>query len=71
MFSKTLCIKRSVYHQYIIQGGQILRIALSLSALYGIPIEINNIRAGRAKPGLAGKTGLAAQHLKGIYTYPL
>nr|XP_050853609.1 RNA 3'-terminal phosphate cyclase isoform X2 [Vespula vulgaris] len=41
-------------------GGQILRLALSLSALYGIPIEINNIRAGRTKPGLA------AQHLKGV-----
>ncbi|KAI4498531.1 hypothetical protein M0802_006466 [Mischocyttarus mexicanus] len=41
-------------------GGQVLRIALSLSALYEIPIEINNIRAGRPKPGLA------AQHLKGV-----
>lgn len=36
-----------------------LRIALSLSALYSIPIEIDGIRAGRPKPGLA------AQHLKG------
>lgn len=36
-----------------------LRVALSLSTLYGIPIEIENIRAGRPKPGLA------AQHLKG------
>ncbi|MEM9103849.1 MAG: RNA 3'-terminal phosphate cyclase [Pseudomonadota bacterium] len=33
-------------------GGQILRTALSLSALTQQPIEINNIRAGRAKPGL-------------------
>ncbi|XP_012251973.2 RNA 3'-terminal phosphate cyclase [Athalia rosae] len=41
-------------------GGQVLRIALSLSALYRIPIEIINIRAGRSKPGLA------AQHLKGV-----
>ncbi|XP_011877577.1 PREDICTED: RNA 3'-terminal phosphate cyclase [Vollenhovia emeryi] len=41
-------------------GGQVLRVALSLSALYGIPIEIDNIRAGRPKPGLA------AQHLKGL-----
>ncbi|XP_032666730.1 RNA 3'-terminal phosphate cyclase isoform X2 [Odontomachus brunneus] len=39
-------------------GGQVLRIALTLSTLYGIPIEIENIRAGRPKPGLA------AQHLK-------
>lgn len=41
-------------------GGQVLRIALCLSALYKIPIEINNIRAGRPKPGLS------AQHLKGV-----
>ncbi|XP_047353777.1 RNA 3'-terminal phosphate cyclase-like isoform X1 [Vespa velutina] len=41
-------------------GGQVLRLAVSLSALYGIPIEINNIRAGRSTPGLA------RQHLKGI-----
>ncbi|MDE4455725.1 RNA 3'-terminal phosphate cyclase [Psychrobacter sp. DAB_AL62B] len=33
-------------------GGQIIRTALSLSMLTGIPIEIVNIRAGRAKPGL-------------------
>ncbi|MBH0095872.1 RNA 3'-terminal phosphate cyclase [Psychrobacter sp. NZS113] len=33
-------------------GGQIIRTALSLSMLTGIPIEIFNIRAGRAKPGL-------------------
>ncbi|XP_014467743.1 PREDICTED: RNA 3'-terminal phosphate cyclase [Dinoponera quadriceps] len=39
-------------------GGQVLRIALTLSTLYGIPIEITNIRAGRPKPGLA------AQHLQ-------
>jgi len=42
------------------QGGQVLRVALCLSALYKIPIEIKNIRAGRPKPGLA------AQHLKGM-----
>ena len=33
-------------------GGQIIRSALSLSMLTGTPIEITNIRAGRAKPGL-------------------
>ncbi|MBE0442238.1 MAG: RNA 3'-terminal phosphate cyclase [Psychrobacter sp.] len=33
-------------------GGQIIRTALSLSMLTGIPIEITNIRARRAKPGL-------------------
>ncbi|XP_076643068.1 RNA 3'-terminal phosphate cyclase [Halictus rubicundus] len=41
-------------------GGQVLRIALCLSALYKIPVKIDNIRAGRPKPGLA------AQHLKGV-----
>ncbi len=33
-------------------GGQILRSALSLSVLQRRPIRIENIRAGRAKPGL-------------------
>ena len=33
-------------------GGQIIRTALSLSMLTGIPIEISNIRAGRVKSGL-------------------
>ena len=33
-------------------GGQILRSALTLSALTGQPFEITKIRAGRAKPGL-------------------
>lgn len=33
-------------------GGQIIRTALSLSMLTGIPIEMFNIRAGRAKSGL-------------------
>ncbi|CAK9831965.1 RNA 3'-terminal phosphate cyclase [Anthophora retusa] len=40
-------------------GGQVVRIALSLSALFKIPVKINNIRARRSKPGLA------SQHLKG------
>lgn len=38
-------------------GGQILRSALSLSAILGQPIRLTNIRAGRRK------SGLAAQHL--------
>lgn len=42
------------------QGGQILRIAVALSALTKKPVRIRNIRAGRKKPGLA------AQHLNGI-----
>ncbi len=33
-------------------GGQILRSALTLSMITGIPFRIENIRAGRAKPGL-------------------
>lgn len=33
-------------------GGQILRSSLALSMLTNTPIELRNIRAGRAKPGL-------------------
>src|ERR1051325_8025003 len=33
-------------------GGQIIRTSLSLSAITGIPFKIENIRAGRTKPGL-------------------
>ena len=33
-------------------GGQILRTALSLAALTGMPVRIEGIRAGRSKPGL-------------------
>ena len=32
-------------------GGQILRTALALSMLTGIPFELTNIRAARKKPG--------------------
>lgn len=41
-------------------GGQILRVAISMSVLLRIPVRIINIRAGRSKPGLM------EQHLKGI-----
>jgi len=41
-------------------GGQILRTAVSLSALTMIPIRITNIRAGRSK------SGLKRQHIAGI-----
>ncbi|XP_076260398.1 RNA 3'-terminal phosphate cyclase [Rhynchophorus ferrugineus] len=41
-------------------GGQILRVALSLSCLRQVPVRIYNIRAGRPKPGLM------EQHLKGV-----
>jgi RNA 3'-terminal phosphate cyclase (ATP) len=33
-------------------GGQILRTALALSAVTGIPVQIDGIRAGRSRPGL-------------------
>ncbi len=33
-------------------GGQILRTSLALSIITGKPLEMRNIRAGRAKPGL-------------------
>ncbi len=39
-------------------GGQILRTALTLSAIENKPFEMSNIRVGRKKPGLA------AQHLQ-------
>ncbi|XP_060522264.1 RNA 3'-terminal phosphate cyclase [Cylas formicarius] len=42
-------------------GGQILRVALTLSCLKKIPIRIFKIRAGRKN-----KTGLLEQHLKGV-----
>lgn len=41
-------------------GGQILRTALTCSALFQRPIRIENIRAGRGNPGLA------AQHITSI-----
>ena len=41
-------------------GGQILRTAISLSAISGKPIEVSNIRANRTNPGLR------PQHLAGI-----
>lgn len=41
-------------------GGQILRTALALSAIRGIPIAIRAIRSGREKPGLQ------AQHLTAV-----
>lgn len=37
---------------YLEGGGQIVRCALSLSALTGKPFRVKNIRAGREKPGL-------------------
>ncbi len=42
-------------------GGQVLRTALTLSALTGRPVEIRNIRAGRPNPGLQ------PQHLTAVH----
>ncbi len=41
-------------------GGQILRTSVALSAVTGKPIEIENIRKGRPKPGLS------PQHVKAV-----
>ena len=41
-------------------GGQILRTAISLSAITGTPVEVTNIRANRINPGLR------PQHVAGI-----
>ncbi len=41
-------------------GGQILRTALSLSAILGVPFRIKNIRVKRKRPGLM------PQHLAGV-----
>lgn len=43
-------------------GGQIVRMAVSLSALTSTPVRVVNVRAKRAKPGLA------AQHATAIRT---
>ncbi len=41
-------------------GGQIVRTSLSLAALLGREVRLDNIRAGRSKPGLK------AQHVTGV-----
>ncbi|MFZ6031411.1 MAG: RNA 3'-terminal phosphate cyclase [Chloroflexota bacterium] len=41
-------------------GGQVLRSSLTLSILTGQPVRLENIRAGRSKPGLQ------AQHLQAV-----
>ena len=48
-----ICLKGD----YLEGGGQLVRTALALSALTGIPFEVNDIRKGRKDPGLK------AQHL--------
>lgn len=39
-------------------GGQILRMSGAYAAIFGVPVNVTKIRAGRSKPGLA------AQHLE-------
>jgi len=34
-------------------GGQILRMTCAYSAIFGFPVRVKNVRAGRSKPGLA------------------
>ncbi|HID09179.1 TPA: RNA 3'-phosphate cyclase, partial [Candidatus Micrarchaeota archaeon] len=47
-------------------GGQILRTALSLSALLGRPVRITNIRARRPRPGLQPQHLACVQALQRI-----
>jgi len=42
-------------------GGQLVRIAVGLSALSGIPIHVSDIRGGRPRGG-----GLKTQHLAAV-----
>lgn len=44
-------------------GGQILRTALSLAAVTGVPVRIERLRAGRPKPGLRPQHLTAVQAL--------
>jgi len=41
-------------------GGQVLRTALAVAAVRGVPVEVRAIRAGRRTPGLQ------AQHLTAV-----
>ncbi len=47
-------------------GGQIFRMALALSALTGEDLRIDNIRAGRPKPGLARQHLTAAEGVRSL-----
>ena len=47
-------------------GGQILRTTLALSAVTGVPVVVDNIRAGRKKPGLLRQHLTAARALREI-----
>jgi len=47
-------------------GGQILRTSLALSCIFGKPVRVFNIRAGRSKPGLAAQHLAVCHLLSGI-----
>ncbi len=47
-------------------GGQVLRTALSLSSVLSLPVRIENIRAGRPKPGLKPSHLTAVRALSAI-----
>ncbi|MDD1656139.1 MAG: RNA 3'-terminal phosphate cyclase [Methanomicrobiales archaeon] len=47
-------------------GGQLVRMAVALSALTAIPVEIRGVRAGRKKPGLAAQHIAAVKAVAGV-----
>ena len=47
-------------------GGQLVRTAIALSALTGTPVRLANVRAGRARPGLAPQHLAAVQAVAGV-----
>ncbi len=47
-------------------GGQLVRMAVALSALTATPVEIHGVRAGRAKPGLAAQHIAAVKAVAGV-----
>jgi len=47
-------------------GGQLVRMAVALSALTATPVEIRNVRAGRKKPGLAAQHIAAGKAVAGV-----
>lgn len=44
-------------------GGQLLRLSAALSVVTGVPVCVNNIRAGRKKPGLGAQHATALRVL--------
>ena len=48
-------------------GGQILRTAISLSAITGEPVEVVNIRSKRSNPGLRPSHLTAVKVVAGLF----